>query len=381
MIPLYVVGVPRLKKGLLLAICACWVSSSAQAATFANNDISPVAAGVANAVVAGTGSITDALYNPAGLAWQEGVQAFFASESRNSYKGVDIAAGGRGAASSLGTRQAVALSWMPKGWNVGVAGSFSNPYDTRSNWSSAFPSLGFMNLEMTRYTLDAFWRVNNTLAVSAGMDIYKTQLRLDTAGQVFDGSDWSDVGAHMGFRWEVVPFWTLAANYRQGVDAFASNNSGDEAVITLPDELTLGVAYSASDDELLWELDIKRSAWSSLRNLNVSNNGVNSQTNTADLRDTTDVMLGLTWFWRNDTQLRFGYAHEQGANQVVGYQPLFADLTGHKFTIGFGGDMASLHLDMTLTGMLYNDLTATGAYAGTYSDSGYNFMFSLSKRF
>ena len=357
------------------------LTTNAYAATFANNDVSAAAAGVANAVVAGTGSITDALYNPAGLAWQEGVQAFFANQSRNRFKGVDIASGGFGGDSNFGDRQAMAMSWMPKGWKVGIAGSFSNPYDTRSDWSAAFPNLGYMNLEMTRYTVDAFWRVNNTLGVSVGLDTYDTSLRLNTGGQTFAGSDWSGIGTHVGLRWEMIPFWTIAAHYRQGIDASASDALGNQALITLPDELTIGVAYMPNDDELLWELDLKQSTWSALKNLNVSNNGVNSQTNAANLRDTIDMMLGLTWFWRHNTQLRFGYAYEQGANQEAGYQPLLSDLSGHKFSIGFGGEVATMHLDMTITGTIYNDLTTAGAYAGTYRDSGYNFLFSISKKF
>ncbi len=370
----------NIRRAMLSLILTSAFSSVAYSAAFANNDLTAATAGSVNAVVAGTGNIADALYNPAGLAWQEGVQGLFSNTSRNRFHSVNIAGVGYNANNNLAGRTSFALAWLPKGGNVGVAWSLSNPYDTRSNWSSAFPSLGFMDLEMSRYTLDGFWRVNNTLGVSLGADIYDTRLRLDTGGKSFSGSDWSDVGAHIGLRWEFMPLWTLGAHYRNGTTAKASNGAGDKVNIDLPTEWSIGIAHTLMDDEMLWELDVKRSNWSSLQNLDVISSGGNGQSNLANLRDTTDIMLGATWFWRHDTQLRFGYAYEQGANQAAGFQPLLSDSNGHKISIGFGGEMATMHLDMTLTGYIRNRMHAVGTYAGDYKDSGYNFLFSLSKR-
>ncbi len=363
--------------GISMGLC----SAQASAASFENENLASDAAGVVNAVTAGIGSLSDALYNPAALAWQEGVQVMFTSQGRSRYVGVDTGSGSYGGNSSLGTRESFAFSWLPDGGQWGIAASVANPYDTRSNWQAAFPNLGFMNLEMTRYTLDGFWRVHNTLGVSLGLDIYDTSLRLDAGGKSFAGSDWSDMGAHAGLRWEFRPFWTLGILYRQGITAAASNQLGDTSKIVLPDDVRLGVAYALADDEMLVELDIKRTGWSSFKGFEVSNQGVVSQNHVAKLRDTTDIMLGLTWFWRHNTQLRFGYAYEQGANQADAYQPLVSDLSGHKIAIGFGGMMSTMHLDMTYTGYIKQKLSATGAYAGTYSDTGNQFMFSLSKKF
>ena len=371
-----------LKKVLFFPLLgSCLFAATSHAATFVNADITPTAAGSANAVVAGTGHLSDAFYNPSALAWQEGVQAMFVNQTRYRNSSVSVAGVGHDGKTKPSIADAFAISWLPKGSSLGVVASVSKPYAARSNWSAIFPNLGFTDLEAQRYALDGFWRVNNTLGVSVGADIYDTSLRMDSVTTLFSGSDWSEVGGHAGLRWEFMPFWTLGMHYRQGVVAKASNSAGDIAQIQLPDELTIGVSHSWWDDEMLLALDIKRSNWSALKNINVSNSGTNLQTNLANLRDTTDVMLGATWFWRNNTQLRFGYAYEQGANQADGFQPLLADLTGHKITLGFGGMMSTMHLDVTWTGALYNDLDATGAYAGTYSDDRYSLMFSLSKKF
>ena len=180
----------------------------------------------------------------------------------------------------------------------------------------------------------------------------------------------------------MIPFWTLGVHYRQGVDVSMSNSIGDVASIQLPDEWSIGMAHSLSDDEILLELDVKRSTWSSLKDISVlSNTGTSLQSNTANLKDTTDAKLGLTWYWRNNTQLRFGYAYEQGANQSDGYQPLLSDLTGHKVSMGFGGMAATMHLDMTWTGTYYPRANGLGAYPGRYSDMRNSFMFSVTKKF
>jgi len=372
----------KLSKIGLAALLSCGVSlPTSHAAVFANLDLTASGAGAANAVVAGSGSISDSIYNPAGLAWQEGVQATIGSQTLYRNNAVELGGSINSGDLNYPGAEIFGISWMPKGESWGISGSLSVPYATKNDWSYSFPTLSRMSLNMKRYSTDILWRASNTMGVAAGLDFYDTRLTLNTGGTSFSGSDWSDVGAHMGVRWEFMPFWTLGVHYRQGVKASASNTVGDITQINLPNEWAVGLAHSLHDDEILLELDIKRSAWSSLDNLNVSNNGVNSQTNLANLKDTTDAMLGMTWYWRNDTQLRLGYAYEQGANQSAGYQPLLSDSSGYRLTAGFGGMMATMHLDVTWTGTYYSHQDVSGAYAGRYTDSRNSFMFSLSKKF
>ncbi|MDX8381389.1 MAG: outer membrane protein transport protein [Ghiorsea sp.] len=379
---IYFLKKERLFKIGLAALLSCSFSlPSAYAAVFANYDLTPVGAGAANAVVAGTGSISDAIYNPAGLAWQDGVEAMIGSQTLYRNNAVELNGSVNSGDLNLPSAEIFAISWMPKGGSWGISGSLSIPYSAKNDWSFSFPTLNLMSLNMKRYSTDIIWRGSNSLGIAAGMDVYDTSLSLNTSGSSFSGSDWSDVGAHMGIRWEFTPFWTLGVHYRQGVKANPSNSVGDIAHINLPDEWSVGLAHSMRDDEILLELDVKRSAWSSFDSLNVSNNGVNSQTNLFNLKDTTDAMLGMTWYWRNDTQLRLGYAYEQGASQSAGYQPLLSDLTGYRISAGFGGMMATMHLDVTWTGSFYSHHDVAGAYAGRYTDSRNSFMFSLSKKF
>ncbi len=186
---------------------------------------------------------------------------------------------------------------------------------------------------------------------------------------------------HAGMRWEFSPFWIFGAHARQGAKVNVSNGIGSNMDMNLPDELSLGVAHHLMDDELRLELDMKYSKWSSLADMNVMNNGVVSQSVPVNLKATTDIALGATWFWRHDTQLRFGYAYEQGANKLAGYQPAIADQTGHRISAGFGGIMSGMHLDVAWAGVFYPDANASGANAAAYSDARYSLMFTLTKKF
>jgi len=373
------------KEGLKICIATmlmCCSSYHVYAGAFANEDLTPAGAGVANAVVASADDLSAAIYNPAGLAWQQGVQTMVGNQSRYRNINANVAGVSHEGDAVLGGVNLFAISWMPHGSKWGVASSMVTPYTTRTNWAAAFPGqLEETKMDLQRFAVDTFWRVNNTLGIAAGLDVYDASVLLNTNNNTFSGSAVSDVGAHASLRWAFQPLWSLGFHMRQGVDVTLENNTGSALNMNLPDEFTLGVSHDLMDDEMRIELDIKHSKWSSFSDMNVVNNGIVSQSIVANLSDTTDISLGATWFWRHNTQLRLGYAYEQGASQINGFQPVLADQTGHRLSVGFGGMMAGMHVDMAYAGVLYPDVDASGAYAGTYSDARQSLMFSLSKKF
>jgi len=371
-----------MKLGLkVLGACACALINvqSGSAAALAHDDLTAAGAGAANAIVAGADDISAAVYNPAGLAWQEGVQAMVGSQSNSRGISADTAGSGDGNMRDLSV---LAISWLPEGGDWGVSGAIATPYITQTNWNNQFTqAIGRTDIQFQRYSLDTFYRVNNTLGIAAGFDIYDTGISLASNASSFAASGWSNVGGHIATRWQFMPFWMLGVTYRQGTDVSVSNTVGDVFAMTLPDELSVAVAHDLFDDEIRLELAVKRSTWSSLQNLTVENNGTILQSLPTKLKDTTDASLGMTWFWRERTQLRFGYSYLQGANDLAAYQPAIADLTGHKFTAGFGGKMSGMHLDVSASYALYPQTTVTGVNAGSYKDSLLTWMFTLSKHF
>ncbi|MDQ7002943.1 MAG: outer membrane protein transport protein [Ghiorsea sp.] len=365
----------------VFGVCACVLINiqHGSAAALAHDDLTAGGAGAANAVVAGADDISAALYNPAGLAWQQGVQALIGSQSNS--RGISGGAKGSGDG-NMRDLSVFAISWLPEGGSLGVSAAIVTPYIVQTNWNNQFSSaLGRTNMQFQRYSLDTFYRVNNTLGIAAGLDIYDTGISLASHATSFSGRGWSSVGAHMATRWQFIPFWTLGATYRQGAHVSVSNALGDSFAMTLPNELTIAVAHDLMDDEMRIELAVKRSNWSALSDLSVKNNGTVLQSLPTKLKDTTDASLGLTWFWRERTQLRFGYSYLQGANDLAAYQPAIADLTGHKFTAGFGGKMSGMHLDVSTSYAIYPQTAVTGAYADHYKDSLLTWIFTLSKKF
>ncbi|PCI01307.1 MAG: hypothetical protein COB79_04285, partial [Zetaproteobacteria bacterium] len=100
------------KPWLFPLLASCLLVSTTHAATFVNSDITPTAAGAANAVVTGSGHLTDAFYNPSALAWQEGVQAMFVNQTRYRNSSVDVAGVGYDGKTKPSLADAFAISWV-----------------------------------------------------------------------------------------------------------------------------------------------------------------------------------------------------------------------------------------------------------------------------
>jgi long-subunit fatty acid transport protein len=168
--------------------------------------------------------------------------------------------------------------------------------------------------------------------------------------------------------------------FRSGSSISISGQANDKLSFKLPDEMTAGIAHDFAD---VWKLeaDVKWTRWSALKDLHVSTSGVISQSNPLNLRDTLTVMTGVTWTWRQNSQLRAGYAYDQGANRSIGFNPVIADQDGHRISLGAGGDAYGMHMDLAYTYTHYTKKTATGAFAGTYRDRKQAVNFSVSKTF
>jgi len=197
-------------KWLGVCICAWAGSQPAMAAALSHDDLTPAGAGVANAIVAPADDVSAAVYNPAGLAWQEGVQMLVGSQSNTFRIGADFAGTGHSGDGSFSDIAVFALSWLPEGTAWGVSASVSTPYALFLDWRGQFsPALGQSGFEMQRYSVDTFYRLNNTTGIAAGLDIYDSRVRLSSGATSFSARDWSPVTGHVALRWEFIPFWRM----------------------------------------------------------------------------------------------------------------------------------------------------------------------------
>jgi len=94
-------------------------------------------------------------------------------------------------------------------------------------------------------------------------------------------------------------------------------------------------------------------------------------------------MLGLTWYWREKTQFRFGYAFEGGATRKQGFNARLVDGDGHRFSLGAGTELMGAHFDIAYSYIFYpaRTIASGGAFDGKYRQRRQTLALSISKRF
>jgi len=369
-----------MKKLGAIVLC-CLMATAAEAGGLAARNYSASGLGVANAMVAGVDDASAVAYNPSSLAWQDGIQGMVDINARYRNSSVDI---GSGVAPNLGPTDNLThiyLAWMPHDSSLGLALGYNRPFETGNDWGTAFPGVaGRTSLAINRLTLDGIYRINSSLAVAAGGDWYISSATMTQGAAVFSGNGRSTFGGHLSMNWKPAPTWSIGALARLGAKVKMSSSANQNLEVQLPDEFTVGIAKDVADAVRL-ELDADWSRWSKLKKLNVTSGGTAVQTNTLDLKDALSVMAGITWFWRERSQIRFGYAYEQGANSKTGYNPAIADQTGHKIALGAGGEVFGMHADLSYSYTVYPKYKVTGAFAGEYRDRRHSISLSFAKVF
>ncbi len=369
-----------MKKISALVLC-CMFATVAEAGGFATSDMSASGMGVANAVVAGADDVSAAAYNPSGLAWQDGIQGMIGMNLRYRNSSVDLGTSTGPNEGNTSNVNHLYASWMPRDGNLGFSLAYNQPYMLENDWSLAFPgSAGRTSIKMSRLSLDTIYRLSSSMAFAAGVDWYLTSATLTQGGSSFSGNDKAAFGGHVSMKWKPAPMWSVGMLARLGSNIKLSDSANQSLKVKLPDEFIVGVSYDVADAVRL-ELDANWSRWSKLNDLNVLSGSTVVQSNVLDLKDSLTLMAGVTWFWRENSQFRFGYAYDQGANSDQGFHPAVADQTAHKISLGAGGDMFGLHLDLAYIYTLYPQSKVSGAFAGTYRDRRHSLALSVSKGF
>jgi len=361
------------------ALLALW-SLPAQAGGFANPDLSASAAGMSNAVVAGISDASAAAYNPAAIAWQEGVKVMGGTGMHYRNSAVELAGGLHPNTTKDVNSKDIHLLWMPHGSNLGISASLTTPYLGNNDFTPIFPATSSIDLRVRRTMVDAIYAVSSNLALSAGADWYWTTADLNRPAQSFHGSDKAGFGGHLSLLWKPAPFWSAGMVVRSGARLKLTGAGNSSLRLDLPDQLTLGVSHDLYDAFRL-EADLDWTRWSTMKSLNVLAGGAVSQANPLNLRDSFTVMVGGAWYWRPHAQVRIGYAYDQGANRKGAFQPIVADQPGHRVSIGGGADAFGLHLDLAYAYTFSAKQTATGTYAGVYHDRRQTLSLAVSKVF
>jgi long-subunit fatty acid transport protein len=220
------------------------------------------------------------------------------------------------------------------------------------------------------------YAISSTLAVAHGVDIYQAKANITQAGVKFSGKEKASFGVNIGVSWKPAPQWMMGLTLRSGTKAKIKSGAA-QLDLKLPEQVSLGVAHDVND-ALRLEADIDYERWSRIKNLNVQGTSI---VNKVDLKDTVALKTSLTWYWLPNTTLRMGYAYEQGANSTSAFQQAIADQAGHRLSIGAGGEVFGVHVDIAYAYTFHSKQSVTGLVAGTYRDRKQALAFSISKVF
>lgn len=369
---------------------ALWLApQQARASGYAAQDISASAAGAGNAFTATADDPTAMHYNPAGIAWQPGFNLAFSGAMRFENLSVQQSAA-RGTpfnSRKPGSLAGVYGSWMPAGSDWGIGLSIDRPFTLNTGWGTAFGGTAKRTtIDTLHGGMNVVYALSSSLAVSLGGDLYSAQGDVDSTTTVFSGKDRASFGGNISVLWHPRPAWSVGAMLRSGSTIKLSGTatgavSGNASVkVKLPDVARLGVMHVFNDKYRI-ELDTSWTRWSTQKNFNVQ--GTTAELNPMNLRDSFGVMTGLSWFWRENAAFRFGYAFDQAAAKDGGFNARIADSNAHRFSLGAGGDLFDVHLDLAYVYSFYPKRTISNAsvFDGTYRNRRQSLALTVAKRF
>jgi len=330
----------------------------AGAAALAALDFSTTAMGVGNAFVATADDPSAVHYNPAGIAWQPGVGVMFNGMLRfeDMSAGLNSSQGTPFNTQSPTNIGSIYAAWMPLDGKLGLGAGLDLPFSTNTGWGSAFGGKALRtSLNTYHLSVDVVYALNSDMAVAVGPDWYVGRIDVDSAATVFHGTDATGVGLHAAWMWRPRPAWSVGLTFRTGATldlagkAAGALNGNARVNVPLPDVLQVGVAHVFAD-RLRVELDGSWTRWSTFKDLDViGNGGTGAVLNPLDLRDSLSAILGVTWFWREDAQLRFGYAFDAAATRKAGFNARIVDADVHRFSLGAGAALMNMHIDAAYT--------------------------------
>ncbi|OIO70399.1 MAG: hypothetical protein AUJ58_03235 [Zetaproteobacteria bacterium CG1_02_55_237] len=361
----------------------------AQGAAFAALDMSAGAAGAGNAFTATADDPTAMHYNPAGLAWQPGVNLAFSGALRFENQSVQQTAA-RGTPyndKKLANLAGLYGNWMPEGSNWGLGFAFDTPYALSTGWGTAFGGVAkSTSFDALHVGLDTVYAASSSLAVAVGGDWYLAKGEVSSTVTTFSGRDKAGFGGHISALWHPRPAWAIGAMLKSGATiklsgtASGAVNGNASVKVKLPDVARIG-AMHVFNDKLRIEVDTSWTRWSRQKNLDVV--GSTAELNPLSLRDSFALMTGATWFWRENTTLRFGYAFDQAASKDGGFNARIADANMHRVSLGAGADMIGVHFDLAYVYSFAAKRTINNASAfdGTYRNRRQSLALSVGKHF
>ena len=430
-------------------------TSLAAAAGLKVNEQGAKAMGMGNAFTAQADDPTALFYNPAGIAFLKGAQVTLGATNilvpSTEFNGTTALSGNapnvgstnvfEKAKQDLFIAPTLYATYSFEGVPLSVGLGINAIYPLAKSWddSSAFRNQ-IMNIAVKPINFQptvAYRFDSMNLAVAAGLDVTHALVNMQTmpytagAGGTntayelglmgLDG-DATDVGYNVGLKWKALPSLSFGAAYRSEIDLKIKGNANFLATtpagfdiigmttgatspysrtraastvtttITLPDSLSLGVAWQPTD-KLTLEFDAERTGWSSMKNLEFKFDGAqfNNFNNKPKALNWTDVWcykVGTQYALTQNLDLRAGFMYDTNPIPDSTLGPLLPDSDRLSFSIGQGFHYDHFSLDLAYMWTHFKDRTVSNqdmtnllGENGTFKSDVHLFAGSITVRF
>ncbi len=411
-----------MKRALFLTALFC-VSSIAHAGGYRVSLQGQRAQGMGHAGVAMTDSAESVFFNPGSVEALDSDRAFTGSlnllSASGKYQNSDTGATAE-TESVLGTPLNLYYSakWRENlAWGLGVYTPYGNTVEWETDWAGSH-LVNNIALKSVFVQPTLSYRVNDSLSVGIGPTLVTGSVEfnrnLSTSLTDEDGnranvtlseSSVTATGYNLGLLARASDTVNIGLNYRSQVDLEARGGSATfenvpaslqstfentqfDADLVLPAELTLGIAYQASE-QMTVAFDINHTYWSEYEELRIEfANDVPTSVNPRNYKDASTFRVGVSYERDDKWTYRGGFYIDKTPVRDGYFAPETPRPDGTGITLGatynrndnLAFDVSFLYLKFPEVDNSYDYYEESGTitpFAGTYVADAYNVGFGL----
>jgi len=320
------------------------------------------AVGMGNAFTAVADDASAIWFNPAGIAFQEGLVVTLGTdfiEPNTTYAPPAGGASIRPKSETFVIPHAY-ISYNSKSLPVALGLGINSPFGLKTDWTDAgvpFDTAGKVTLsqvELLHYNPTLAYKINDQLSIAAGVSYYSlVKFTFDNSLLTQHHTKGDGWGGNVGLLFKGDQF-NLGATYRSrvkvdargtatGIGALAA--AGSTSVNTsamLPDMISVGLAFKPNEQ---WVLsgNVDWVNWKTLDRLIFTRGRAlgaigTSSTSLFNWKATTTFRLGAEWSFRDDMRARLGYVNDPTPINDADFTPRIPGADRQLLTIGYGYD-------------------------------------------
>jgi len=350
---------------------------SVQAGGFQIGEMSARSTGMGSAFTAVADDASAAWFNPAGVAFSEGMQvmlgsaAIIAPGTDYTPNAATVSLPGFPAQASTKSKNKtffaphVYYTFWDQAAGLGASISVNSPFGLETDWapgSSLASSNTFSRLSMLAINPSVIFKLSDHVSVSGGFSyVYLNKINLDNLLQRLEGKNKDGWGGTASLMIHYDHF-RLGVNYRSrvAIDINGGTVVGGSALgplagvrtsantkITLPDSLNFGLAWQP-DDAWLLSLDVDWTNWKTFNELRINyapsllstvlTGGTGTNVIPENWKGTLTLRAGLEWRFIEDMRVRFGYVFDPTPINDVNFSPAIPGNDRHLFSLGYSYD-------------------------------------------